>query len=745
MPPASSAITTDKTAALYHALSESVRVSKSPGAVAYVGDRENTYLYEAIGLRQVVPDPQPATKDTIYDLASLTKVVATTTALMLLYEAGEIQLDQPVTRYLPIPAFEPITVRHCLTHSAGLVPGLPYYEDSSTIDEMLQRYADLPLKWTPGTRWLYSDVGFMILGRIVELVAADSLDSFCRKRIFEPLNMTDTGFRPDAKKAARCAATEDCPWRGKVMKGEVHDENSYAVGGVAGHAGLFGTAADLATFARAYLAGKVLKNETIAGMTRMPQIPAWPWQGLGWQLDGWSTKNSGFLTARTSMGHSGWTGTSLWMDRESGAFAIQLGNTCHPTRSVRNNPDFRRTFYTGVCKVLYPSSTNTHSGLDRLMREDFGDLRGRRVALLTHHAAVDELNRHIIDVFALAPDVRLELLYSPEHGIRGQAEAGEAVASEDGGTPVISLFGSRKKPSQDELRKIDWFVIDLQDVGARYYTYAATMKNCLEACAEAGVPVLVLDRPNPAGGAVLEGPIAVNTASPVCWGAVPARHGMTMGEIALQFQRTVLAKTKLRLSVSALDNWTPERIFRECSLPWLPPSPNIPTSESALVYAGTCLFEGTNLNEGRGTDTPFEIMGAPWLDAEQVLDALDDEVKSGFAIEAVKYTPVSVPGKASSPRHQDEECNGLRLRLQDPTVARPFSLTVALLGAIRRIHPHEYQWERSFDVLAGSEDLRKHIEQGQTWKQITVACQAGITAFDEARPKLYVEDTKEST
>jgi uncharacterized protein YbbC (DUF1343 family) len=736
MPVSNIAKLTKSPAAIRNALIESVRVSKSPGAVVHIGDRWGTILHEATGFRQLIPAPVKTEVNTIYDLASLTKVVATTTAIMQLYEAGEIELDQPVSRYLPIPAFSAFTLRHCLTHSAGLVSGLPYFKECSSIDEMLQRYAELPLKWQPGTRWLYSDVGFMILGRVVELVAADSLDAYSRKHIFEPLKMTDTGFNPDTTRRARCAATEQCPWRGMLMIGQVHDENAYAVGGVAGHAGLFGTAADLAVFARAFVSGRILKPETLAAMTRMPQIPAWPWQGLGWQLDPWSTKDSGFLTTRTAMGHSGWTGTSLWMDWELGFFAIQLGNTCHPSRSVRNNPDFRRTFYSQVSKVLYPKSTNTHSGLDRLQREDFGELRGKRIALLTHHAAVDQLGRHILDVFALAPDVSIKLLYSPEHGIRGQAEAGQSVESERGDLPVISLYGERKQPTVDELRQVDWFVVDLQDVGARYYTYAATMKDCLEACAEAGVPVLVLDRPNPVGGAVLEGPIAAIFTSPVCWGAVPVRHGMTMGEIALYFQRTFFSETKLRLSVSTLDNWTSQQ-FNQCSLPWIPPSPNIPTAGTTLMYTGTCLFEGTNLNEGRGTETPFELIGAPWLDASAVLDALDEDARAGVRIDTVRYTPVAIPGKASNPRYQDQVCNGLRLTIQDPGLARPFTTTVALLVAIRKIHSREFVWGESFDVLAGSADLRDQIEQGSSWRQTITSFEPGLVRFDGERPRLY--------
>ncbi len=728
---------------LREALIESVRVSNSPGAVAYVGDRWGAVLHEATGNRQLVPAPMKAEVSTIYDLASLTKVVATTTAVMQLHEAGKVQLDLPVSHYLPIPAFRAFTLRHCLTHSAGLVPGLPYYKECSSIDEMLQRYADVPLKSQPGTRWLYSDVGFMILGRIVELIAADSLDAYCRKHIFEPLGMADTGFKPDTAHRARCAATENCPWRGTLMVGEVHDENAYAAGGVAGHAGLFGTAADLATFVRALLSGKILRPDTLNEMTRTPQIPAWPWQGIGWQLDGWSSKNSGFLTSRTTMGHSGWTGTSLWMDWKRGQFAILLGNTCHPSRSARNNPDFRRIFHAAVSKALYKNTINTHSGLDRLQREDFGDLRGKRVALLTHHAAVDQLGRHILDVFALAPDVQLKLLYSPEHGIRGHAEAGESVPSENGNIPVISLYGARKAPTAEELSGIDWFVIDLQDVGARYYTYAATMKACLEACVLADVPVLILDRPNPVGGAILEGPIAINTGSPVCWGAVPIRHGMTMGEIALHFQRTEFAGTKLSVSVSALDNWLPSRFFDACSLPWLPPSPNIPDAGTAILYTGTCLFEGTNLNEGRGTETPFEVIGAPWLDSAAVLSILDEEACAGIQVDAIKYTPVSIPGKASSPRYQDTLCNGLRLTLLDAHAARPFAATVALIAAIRKTHPAEFAWGPSFDLLAGSDDLRTRLEQGEGWREIIAAYAPGIAAFEAVRPRLYRDELSE--
>lgn len=721
------------------ALDAAVRKAGAPGAVAYIGDLEHTHAHVAVGARQLQPETLPAQPDTIYDLASLTKVIATTTAVLLLHERGLLDLEAPVSSLLPFPAFGAFNVRHCLTHSAGLNPGKPFYKELSSIDAMLERYAAIPLSWPPGTRWLYSDVGFMILGRIIEKVSGEQLDEFCAKNIFAPLELRDTVFRPPASLANRCAATEKCPWRGKVMLGEVHDENAYAVGGVAGHAGLFSTAGDIAAYVRALLSEKVLKKSSLDTMCRLGVVATWPWQGLGWQLDAWPTKNFGFLPTRDSLGHAGWTGTSLWIDRRTTRFAVLLSNTCHPSRASRDNESLRRVFHAGIGKIYYPSSANVHTGLDRLVREDFRNLRGKRVALLTHHAAIDQLGRHILDVFALAPEVQLVRLFSPEHGLSGQAEAGAKVGAQRAAVPVTSLYGQRKAPTENELRDIDVFVIDLQDVGARYYTYAATMKACLRACAAARVPVLVLDRPNPVGGLVLEGPVATSSDSMVCWARVPARHGMTFGEIAQFLAKTELRDTDVSVDVSLLDSWTPERYFGECSLTWVPPSPNIPTPETALLYAGTCLFEGCNVNEGRGSDLPFNVIGAPWLEPMRVLREVPSEAAAGIELVPIVYTPRSIPGKAANPRYRGETCKGIRMTILDARKSRPFTLAVALLAALRREHASEFRWEQSIDLLAGTPLLRERIDRGAHPLEIMQEFEADRRAFDAARPKLYVE------
>ena len=719
---------------LSEGLRKAVQDAKCPGAVAYVGDHDNVLLHEAVGFCEITPEKRPSTVATPYDLASLTKVIATTTSVMLLHEENRIDLDRPVSNYLPIPAFERFTIRQCLQHTTGLSVGRPLYKECSSLNEMLQRYAEDTLSWTPGTHRRYSDVEFMILGKVVELVAQEPLDAFCQRRIFKPLEMTRTGFNPPPEWRAECAATEKCAWRGRVMRGEVHDENAYAVGGVSGHAGLFSTAEDLARFSRALLQGKLLKPATLEIMRRIGQLPFYPWQGLGWKLDPWASGSEGYLPSRGAIGHTGWTGTSIWIDFETERFAILLANTCHPSRTQRDTDTLRSLFHDTVARTVYPRHNNTHTGLDRLIKEEFASVSNKRIALLANHASCDQMGHPILDVLARDSSIAITYVYSPEHGFTLNQEAGETVATKD---KFISLYGDRKAPTQDELKKIDCFVIDLQDVGARYYTYAATMLACLKACCAAKKPVLVLDRPNPVGGSTLEGPIASEFGRDVCWGPVPIRHGMTFAEIAMFFKANTSEIADLKLEISDLDGWPCERLFAECSLPWTPPSPNIPTPEIALLYTGMCLFEGTNLNEGRGTDTPFQIIGAPWLDAVAITGELTPEETPGCRLEATTYTPKSIPGKSSDPRYRDESCQGIRIVISDSVNVRAVTVAIALLRSIYRHHRDAFAWGKSFDLLAGGPSLRTAIESGASTAEIVQTFDAALQAFDQKRPKRY--------
>jgi uncharacterized protein YbbC (DUF1343 family) len=722
---------------LKKALKLAVELAGAPGAVGYVGHEDRVLFHGAQGLRQRVPKALPMQKDTLFDLASLTKVVGTATAVMLLVEDGKLDLDQPASEVVPIPAFHLFTPRHLMTHTAGLPAFKPWYREVKSVDAVLKRLAAIPPSWTPGSRRRYSDLGFMILGRMVELITGEGLDEVCGKRIFKPLGMEHTAFRPPKKWRGDCAATEKCAWRGRVMVGEVHDETAYAVGGVSGHAGLFSTAEDLARFCSALLAGKVLPKKRLEEMCKMGQVPNYPWQGQGWKMDPWMDGSEGFLPSRAAIGHTGWTGTSIWMDRRRDLFTILLTNTCHPSRKTKKSKTLRRVFHQAVADTYYKEGGNAHTGLDRLVWDGFDAVRGKKLGILTNQAAVDQLGRPLYDVFRLDASLKVKRLFSPEHGFKVHAEAGEKVASKSGAIPITSLYGKRKAPSAEELKEIDLLVIDLPDIGSRYYTYMATMKHCLHACAKTKTSVLVLDRPNPLGGVQLEGAIAQKVGSDVCCAAIPARHGMTLGELALFFLATELKESKLSLRVVPAGNWWRPQDHAQTALPWVPPSPNMPDAQTALLYAGMCLFEGVNLNEGRGTETPFRLIGAPWLDPAPILERLRRDETAGCELQAVHYVPRSIPGKASHPTYQDQECQGIALRVTDARPIRPFTLAVALLAAIRRYHSTELQFKPFFDTLAGGPWLREQIEAGKSAPWVEKQSQKSLAAFDAVRPRIY--------
>jgi len=718
------------------ALAAAVKASGAPGAVACLGHRDTITFLGAQGARTRVPSLEPTANDTVYDLASLTKVVATTTAVMALMEQQLLDLEQPVVEFVPLSNLRGVSVRHLLTHTSGLPAHKDLYREVNTADAMLARIGGLELSWPPGTRRRYSDFGFMLLARIVSLTVKDTFDAYCAREIFTPLGMADTTFNPAPALAARAAATEQCAWRGRLLQGEVHDENAAAMGGVSGHAGLFSTAPDLAKFCRALLEGTLLKDATLDLMLRPGQVPGYAWQGLGWKLDGWMSGNEGYLPSRWSFGHTGWTGTSLWLDRDTGRYAILLSNTCHPTRANRDNVSLRQVFHIPVARAWYPRRTNAQTGLDQLAVDEYDTLRGKRVGLLTNVAAVNAQGMQTQHLLRDAPGVQLRHLFGPEHGLRAQAEAGASVASESGSIPITSLYGDRTSPTPEELAQLDMLVVDLPDVGARYYTYAATLLDCMKACAAANKAVLVLDRPNPLGGEIIEGAVAQVYGRNVCVAPMPVRHGMTLGELA-QFMHRSLAVPGPAPRVIPADNWPRELMWYESGLPWRPPSPNLPDADTALLYIGNALFEGVNINEGRGTELPFQIIGAPWLDPAQVLKNVDSAYAAGVDIATATFTPRPIAGKSSSPRFNGEACKGFRFTLYDRDAVRPFMMSVALLRAIARAHGPQLEFLPFFDTLAGGPWLREQIVADTPLDAIARECTRQCAEFQSRRVKLY--------
>ena len=405
----------------------------------------------------------------------------------------------------------------------------------------------------------------------------------------------------------------------------------------------------------------------------------------------------------------------------------------------RNRALNRRAFL--AASALLPSLARAATrprvlpGLDRVVEQKGDPLVGKRVGLLVHAASLTASGKHAIDALTES-GVKLVKLFGAEHGFRGLAAAGEKVddaVDAKTGLPVISLYGRKSKPAPEDLEGLDVFVVDLQDAGVRFYTFAATMIHCLDACASSGVPMVVLDRPNPIGGRRVEGPLsAPETEVPrslVNMTPGPLVHGLTMAEIA----RVVNAgrEKKANLFAVALSGWSREMTWADTGLPWVNPSPNLRSADACLAYPGTCLLEGTTATEGRGTDAPFLKIGAPWLRSAELAKAVR---VAGFACEPVTFTPRS-SAATPKPKHLDELCQGLEVRVIDAHKAESYRLGVTLLIEMKKRHP-EFAWLRDgsgFDRLVGTRSLRAAIDRGESADSIVASDAKAVAEFRKSR------------
>ena len=365
-------------------------------------------------------------------------------------------------------------------------------------------------------------------------------------------------------------------------------------------------------------------------------------------------------------------------------------------------------------------------GIDVLLTDSIHLVRGRRVGLVTNQTGVDTAGVSDVEVLRAA-GIELVALFSPEHGFRGAAAPGEAVSNARDsatGLPIYSLYGSTRAPTERMLEGVDLLIVDLQDVGARYYTYISTAIEVMRAGAEREIPVMILDRPNPIGGLMQGGVLDTAFASFVGLLRVPMRHGLTMGELA-RLAQAELAIGGTLLVVPVAD-WKRTRTFDETGLPFVPPSPNLPTLEALFHYPGTCLFEGTNLSVGRGSDAPFEQIGAPWLDTAAVLEVVRADAPAGVSLRGVTFTPAA-PGDG---KYADSVLAGIRLEVSDRGTYDPTITAVHLLAAIRAVHPDQFRWlPAHFDRLAGSDRLRLAISQGTAPEIAVSAWSEEVYAF----------------
>jgi uncharacterized protein YbbC (DUF1343 family)/CubicO group peptidase (beta-lactamase class C family) len=699
-------------AALDAATEQAIHDGLIPGAVIIIGHDGKIVHRKAYGARALIPAREPATLDTIYDIASLTKVVATTPAVMKLYEQGKIKIDDPVTAYLP--EFQggksAITIRNLMTHYSGLRPDLDIDPAWTGYDTGIRKaLIDRPAG-PPGMTFVYSDINFELLGEIIRRVSGKPLDQFAREQIFEPLGMRETNFKPAASLTARIAPTEIDAATGKPWRGVVHDPTARYMGGVAGHAGVFSTADDLARYAQMMLDRRFFAPATVELFTSPASPPDQPiLRGLGWDIDSPYSSNRGDIFPRgASYGHTGFTGPALWIDPASKSFVVIMTNRVHPKGGHSIN-EWRRNIATIAARGLGlgPANHATLTGLDVLEQDAFASLRGPRVGLLTNQTGLDRQGRRNVDVM-LAAGVKVATLYAPEHGITGAKDQPNIADSRDEvtGLPVFSLyFNSRFRLTPEMLKGVDMLVFDIQDVGARFYTYSCTMLDTLEEAAKAKIPFYVLDRPNPVTGLHVEGPMLdANLQSFAGCYDLPVRHGLTMGELATMANTE--RKWNADLHVIKMQNWQRGDWFDSTGLPWIDPSPNMRSLNAATLYPGLALIESSkNYSVGRGTDAPFEQIGAEWVHGVELAEFLNARF---------------IPGVRLYPTHLAPKTEGVRFVITDRDQFDSIRLGLEVAYALHKLYPGKIDFELSkqlignrkmIDALKAGDDPRV-IEQG---------------------------------
>lgn len=375
------------------------------------------------------------------------------------------------------------------------------------------------------------------------------------------------------------------------------------------------------------------------------------------------------------------------------------------------------------------------TGIDILLSDYKKQLKGKKIGLITNPTGVNSSLKSSVDVLSQDPDIQLTTLYGPEHGVRGDAQAGDEVASyidEKTGLPVYSLYGKTKKPTPEMLKNVDILVFDIQDVGTRYYTYIYTMAYAMEAAKENGIPFIVLDRPNPQGGQQVEGPILEpGYSSFVGLYPIPLKHGMTIGELALLFNKEF--KINADLTVVKMKRWKRKMNFEDTGLPFVLPSPNMPTIDSTFVYPATGLIEGTNVSEGRGTTKPFEFIGAPYMKSTQLEEKLNSLGLPGVTFRAASYIP-------TFSKHQGKLCHGVQMYVTDRKKFEAVKTGLSLIKTIYDLYPDDFEFlaTGSFDKLIGNGWVRTKIEEGADIQEITDAYQKPLKEFKKLRKKYLI-------
>jgi uncharacterized protein YbbC (DUF1343 family)/CubicO group peptidase (beta-lactamase class C family) len=679
-------------AAVDQIVNDAVASGAIPGGVLLVGQGDAVLYRKAYGSRAVEPAKVAMTEDTIFDMASCSKVIGTATSVMILVDRGKINVTDPVAKYLPAFAANgkaEITVEQLLLHRSGLTPdnSLKDYADGPA--KAMERVYALPTVYPPGSKISYSDVNYIVLGEIVRTVSGKPLSEFARDEIFRPLGLKDTCYLPAAGLKPRIAPTEQR--ENRWMIGEVHDPRAYLLGGFAGHAGVFSTVDDVGRYCRMILAGGTLDGKRILSEAAVREMlkprcleAGGGCRGYGWDiLTPYSSPRGRYFTKGVSFGHTGYTGTAMWLDPVHNCYVIFLTNHVHPKDTGSDTiVALRRKISTAVGAAILPAAeiakideemktaasppegptgapAKVLCGIDVLKRDGYKPLVGRKIALITNHTGRDQDGNRNVDLLRKAPGLNVVKIFSPEHGLYGAVDekVGNTIDKETG-LQVYSLYGETRRPNDKMLEGIDTLVFDIQDIGARFYTYPATMGWCMEEAAKRNIKFFVLDRPNPITGLLVAGPLA--DKEKLGFTALmqePIAHGLTLGELATMFNAE--NKVGCDLTVIKVEGWKRSMWYDETGLMWVNPSPNMRNLTQGLLYLDVCLLEATNVSVGRGTDQPFEMFGAPWIDSRKLSAALNGAKMPGLRFLPIEFTP------AKGSKLGGQKCGGVYVMVTD--------------------------------------------------------------------------------
>jgi len=754
-----------------------VKDDEIPGGVLLVSHRGHVIYRKAFGERALIPHRERMTTGTIFDLASLTKLFATTPSIMRLLEQGKIRLNDPLARYMPefsSHGKDQITIRMLMTHTSGLAPDPPLSAALQGEAALMREIDNERLISAPGARFIYSDTNFILLGELVKRLTGKRLDQYAEEHFYRPLGMKHTRFLPPASWIPDIAPTEeiDLPpgakpgsGLGHVLRGVVHDPRARAIGGVAGHAGLFSTVDDMAIFCQMLLDGgripgtnrRIFSAATVHKMTT-PQTPPWSpnVRGLGWDIDTAFSSPRGDLFPLGSYGHTGFTGTSVWIDPASQTFIILLTNSVHPyvrppisslRAKIANavaaalNIGDTTGFTSNVERSLYAErpygldgiyhrSDQTLAGIDVLEQENFAPLQGKRIGLITNQTGMDSEGRRTIDVLDHAPGVKLVAIFSPEHGIVGKEDSKVASSTDAAtGLPIYSLYGKTLRPTAAMLHGIDALVYDIQDAGVRFYTFITTMGYSMEAAAQHHISFYVLDRPDPLDGITIEGPILdLDKLNFVGYFPMPVRYAMTLGELAQMFNAE--NKIGVDLHVIPMKDWHREDPFQTTGLTWIPPSPNLRSLNAALLYPGIEILQAAGVSVGRGTDTPFELFGAPWINGPQLAAELNHRFVPGVRFVPTLFTP-------DSGLYQGELCHGISLVITDRASLEPMLMGLEIASALHKLYPDHFSYDKMIE-LVGNADTIAELKSGESPMRIVWDWQPALEKFRKMRAKYLI-------